>query len=151
MSWYGFIRKYVWNEQKTPYLVPVPTLSRAQARNELFSFSVLTAAFFFVIGLLSLLGVGFLAGSPGIALYSFGLCSSAIALGATRHQAAALTCATAPPVLLAYLLVYGFPPSLHLPDKLLIGAVALLLGLYAFRVVAIARAYRSLHDDEHGG
>ena len=67
MSWFDYIRKYVWNEEKTPYLVPVGMLSRTQARNELFSFSVLMAAFFFVIGLLALLGFGLLAGAPAVA------------------------------------------------------------------------------------
>lgn len=147
MSWFDYIRKYVWSEEKTPYLVPVGLLSRTQARNELFSFSVLMAAFFFVIGLLALLGFGSLAGAPAVAGYSFVLCSSAIALGATRHRIAAVICATAPPVFLAYLIVYGFPPALHMPDKLLIGAVTLLLGLYGFRVVAIAKAYPRLRPD----
>lgn len=150
MNWYVFIRKYVWNDQKTPYLVPVSRMSRSQARNEIFSFSVLTAALFFAIGLLALLG-RFLDGSPVMAAYSFVLCSSAIALGATQHRVAALICASAPPVLLAHLLVHGFPPELHLPDKLLIGAVALLACLYAFRVVAIAKAYPGLRDSERDG
>jgi hypothetical protein len=35
---------------------------------------------------------------------------------------------------------------MHLLDKALIAAVALLLGLYAFRVVAIAKAYPDLPD-----
>jgi hypothetical protein len=146
MDWYGFIRKYVWNDEKTPYFVPVAKLSRTQARNEIFTYSVLLGAFFLIIGLLALLGVGFLAGSFGVAAYAFALCSSAIALGVTRHHAAAVICATGPPALLAYLLVNGFPPELHLLDKALIAAVALLLGLYAFRVVAIAKAYPDLPD-----
>ena len=146
MSWPDFVRKYVWSEEKTPYLVPVAKLSRSQARNELFVFSVLTAAFFFVIGLLALLAADF----PLAAAYCFLLCSSAIALGATRHYLAAIVCATAPPALLAYLLAAGFPAALHLADKLLIGAAALLVGLYALRVVAIARTYPRLPQDRIG-
>jgi hypothetical protein len=151
MSWYDFIRKYVWSDEKTPYFVPVARLRRRQAESELFVFSVLMAAFFFVTGLLSLLGASDIPGAFAMAAYSFALCSSAIALGATRHRIPAFICATAPPALLGYLLAFGFPRALHMADKLLIGAIALLLGLYCFRVVAIARAYPRLRDGGRAG
>lgn len=146
MSWPDFIRKYLWSDEKTPYLVPPAKLSRSQAESELFVFAVLMAAFCFVAGLAALLGADGVAGSAAVSAYSFALCSSAIALGATRHRFAALICATAPPVFLAYLLVFGLPHALHLADKALIGAAVVLLGLYTLRVVAIATAYPGLPD-----
>ena len=146
MDLFGLFRRYVWNEEKTPYLTKVGRLTRAQARNELFAFSVLIAAFFFVVGLAALLGASIVAGSLGVAVYSFAICSAAIVLAAVRHPAAALACATAPPVVLAFLVVEGFPPHLHLMDKLLIGAVLLALSVYAIRVVRIACAYPALGD-----
>jgi hypothetical protein len=146
MGLYGYFRKYVWNDEKTPYLTSVLRLTRTQARNELFAFSVLMAAFFFATGMASLLGVSIVSGSVGIAIYSFAICSAAVALAATRHPNAALACATAPPVVLAFLAIYGFPPQLHLVDEILIGTILLALWVYTFRVVRIAWVYPGLRD-----
>jgi len=141
-----FVRKYVWSDEKTPYLVKVGRLTRRQARNELFVFSVLIAAFFFTAGMAALLGASIVANSLGVAVYSFAICSVAIALAATQHPAAAIACATAPPAVLAYLLISGFPPQLHLLDQLLISAILLALWAYTARVVRITRAYPYLEE-----
>jgi len=146
MDFFGYFRKYLWNADKTPYLVPVGRLSRTQARNELFIYCVLMAAFFFVTGLAALLGASIVAGSISVALYSFVLCAAAIYLSSTQHPVAALVCATAPPVILIYLIFFGFSPKLHLLDKLLIGSVILALWVYTFRVVRIAWAFPGLRE-----
>lgn len=146
MDFQNFVRKYVWNDEKTPYLTKVGRLTQRQARNELFVFSVLIATFFFVTGMAALLGVTIVAGSLGVALYSFAVCCAALALAATRHPVAAMAAATAPPVALLFLLVEGFPPQLHWPDKLLIAGVLLALWAYTIRVVRIVRAYPYLEE-----
>ena len=146
MDFQGFVRKYVWNDEKTPYLTKVGRLTQRQARNELFVFSVLLAAFFFVTGMAALLGASMVAWSLGVAVYSFAICSAAVILAAIRHPVAALACVTAPPAVLAFLLVEGFPPQLHLMDKLLIATVLLALWVYTVRVVRIARAYPWLDE-----
>jgi len=147
MDFESFVRKYVWNDEKTPYLTKVGRLTRKQAQSELFVYSVLVAAFFFIVGMAALLGFSIVAGLLGVAVYSFAVCSAAIVLAATRYPAAALICATAPPVVLAFLVINGFPPQLHMLDKLLIGAVLLALWFYSVRVVRIARAYPGLIED----
>lgn len=141
-----FVRKYVWSDEKTPYLVKVGRLTRRQARSELFAFSVLIAAFFFAAGMAALLGASIVGGSLGAALYSFAICSAAIALAVTQHPAAAMACATAPPVVLIFLLIKGFPAQLHLLDKVVISAILLALWAYTARVVRIARAYPGLEE-----
>ena len=151
MNWYSFIRKYVWDENKTPYLVPVRRLSRTQAKNELFTFSVLLAAFFMVVGVAALLGQALHGKSPGVAFYAFTVFCSAVALGATRHALAALYCSTAPPAVLGYFFLYGFPPNLHTIDELLILALTLMLLRYSIRVVAIAKAYAVLPEKGQSG
>ena len=142
MDFYGFFRKYVWDDDKTPYFVPVGRLSAAQARNEVFAFAVLLAMFALVIAGAALLGRAFQASAPGAALYASTVLSAAIVLGAKRHRLAAVYCAAAPLAALLYFLFLGFPPNLHVVDELLI--LALLLGLlrYGMRITAIARACR---------
>lgn len=144
MDLFGFFRKYVWNDEKTPYLTPVGRLTRAQAKNEIFIYCVLIAAFFLVVGMAALLGASIVAGSVPVAIYAFVLCCTAITLAATHHPVAAVVCATAAPVVLAFLVVQGFPPRLHMLDKILIAAVLIALFVYSFRVVRIARAFLSL-------
>jgi hypothetical protein len=146
MDLFGYFRKYVWNEEKTPYLTPVGRLTQTQARNELFTYSVLMAAFFLVVGMAALLGATFVAGSLTVTLYSFTLCSAAVALAATRHRVAALICATAPPAVLLYLVINGFSPQFHAVDKVLISAVLMALWIYTFRVIRIAWAYPDLPE-----
>lgn len=146
MDLFGFFRKYVWNDEKTPYLISVERLTQRQARNELFTYSVLLAAFFFVAGMAALLGASIVGGSLTVAIYAFAVCSAAVALVAIRHWIAAIICATAPPAILLFFIVNGFPPTLHILDKLLIGAVILALWAYSFRVVRITRAFPNLRE-----
>lgn len=147
MNWYTFIKKYVWDDNKTPYFVAVEKLSRTQAKNELFTFSVLLAVFFMVVAIAATLGGGFHGRSYGMAFYAFTLFCAAVTLGATRHYVAALFCSTAPIVALFYFLFYGFPPNLHAIDEYVILVIALILLRYTFRVAAIAKAFPFMPDD----
>ena len=147
MNWYSFIKKYVWDDNKTPYLVPVENLMRIQARHELFTFSVLMAIFFMMIGIAAMLGGFFHGRSYGMAFFAFTQFCSAVFLGATRHHFAAMYCSAAPVVALFYFLFYGFPPNLHAIDEYLILIVTLILLRYTFRVVAIAKAFPFLPAD----
>ncbi|MDH3702470.1 MAG: hypothetical protein OEU46_14265 [Alphaproteobacteria bacterium] len=151
MNWYSYIRKYVWNDQKTPYLVAVDRLNRMQGRSELFTFSVLLAVFCMVIAVASLLGQAFQGQSVGVAVYTFTVFSAATVLGATQHSFAAIYCSTAAPVTLLYFFIYGFPPNLHLIDELVILALAVMLLRYSFRVIAIAKAFSFLPPGDDGG
>jgi len=146
MDLFGFFRKYVWNDEKTPYLVPVGRLTQRQARNELFTYSVLMFAFFFIVGMAALLGAEVVGRSLTVTIYAFAICSAAGALAVLRHWIAAVLCATAPPAILIFLIVNGFSPKLHMLDKLLIGAVILALWVYSFRVVRITRAFPGLRE-----
>lgn len=74
MNLYAFFRKYVWDENKTPYFIPVARLSRTQARNELFTVAVLLAMFTLVIAVAALLGKALHGPSPGVALYASTVC-----------------------------------------------------------------------------
>ena len=54
MSWDKFVKKYVWDDNKTPYFVRVAKMTKVQARYEIFSYSLFLAVLFAVISVASL-------------------------------------------------------------------------------------------------
>jgi hypothetical protein len=141
MDWYSFIKKYVWDENKTPYFVPVQKLSKSQAEHELFSYTFFVALLFAVIAIISLTENAPHGKSPAVALYAFSVSCSAVLFGITKHVYAAYYFAMAPLAVLAYFFGVGFPPNLATIDKLVLIAITLGLLRYSMRVVAIAKAY----------
>jgi hypothetical protein len=77
MNLYAFFRKYVWDDDKTPYFVPVERLSETQARNEIFAFAVLLGLCAVVVAGAALLGRAFQAAAPGGAIYASTVFSAA--------------------------------------------------------------------------
>jgi len=148
MNLYAYFRKYVWDDEKTPYRVPVARLSPTQARNETFAFVVLLVLFAVVIAGAALLGESFGTAAPGVAVYASTVVSAALLLAAARQPLAAIYCATAPLAALLYFFFAGFPGNLHIVDELLILAVLLILLRYGVRIVAIARSDSG--KDAHG-
>ena len=143
-EWEKFVKRYVWNDERTPYFTRVANLSRRQAHYELFGYAVFSGVVFAVLAVASLSTDLPHGEAAWVSLYAFTVCCAAVLLGATRDHWAALWCATGPLGALGYLALYGFHPSLDAPDKFLV--VALVLGalLYGPRAVAVARAWPTL-------
>jgi Flp pilus assembly protein protease CpaA len=144
MDWEKIFKKYVWDEQKTPYLTRVSELTRTQASNELFVYALFLGIFFAVVAMVSLTGVGHPGRSPGVALYAFSIVCAAILLGATRHYYAAVYCTTAPPAALLYFYLFGFHPNLGAIDHAVIVFVVVIWLRYSFRVLAIGKGYEDM-------
>lgn len=143
-EWEKLVKRYVWNDERTPYFTRVANLSRRQAHYELFGYALLVGV---LAGVLSVaaLSVGLPhADAGGVSLYAFTVCCAAILLGATRHPWAALWCASAPLALLAYFAVWGFHPALESREKVLLVLIAVVWLLYSRRTVAVARAWEGL-------
>ncbi|MDH4173875.1 MAG: hypothetical protein OEV97_09040 [Betaproteobacteria bacterium] len=143
-EWEKLVKRYVWNDERTPYFTRVANLSRRQAHYELFGYALLVGV---LAGVLSVaaLSVGLPhADAGGVSLYAFTVCCAAILLGATRHPWAALWCASAPLALLAYFAVWGFHPALESLEKVLLVLIAVVWLLYSRRTVAVARAWEGL-------
>ena len=70
MEWEKLFRKYIWNEQTTPYLTSVPDLSRRQADSEILFYSWFHAILLGMIAILSLRG-GPDGRSLGVSYYGF--------------------------------------------------------------------------------
>jgi hypothetical protein len=142
LDWEKLVRRYVWDDTRTPYFTRAAKLSPVQARHELFAYSVFTAVLFGVLALAALSPRGPHGGAAIVSIYAFSVLCAAVVLGATRHVAAALWCALSPLGALAYLALFGFHPNLGPADRIVLVAAVLAWLAYGARVVAIARAGR---------
>lgn len=146
LDWESLVRRYVYNPAKTPYLTRVSRLNRGQARSELFVYTLLLAVLTGAIGVAALSPALPHGGAIGVPIYAFAVTLAAIALGLTRHVAAAAFCATAPVAALLYLMLFGFQPGLGTGDRILVVVIVLLWLRYSWRVLRIAKAYPDLPD-----
>jgi uncharacterized membrane protein len=150
MSWDKFVKKYVWDDTKTPYFVRVAKLNKVQAGYELFSYSLFLAILFGVISVVTLSDQAPQGRSEVVSIYAFCVVCGAIVLAMTKSSAAALVCASAPLAALLYFFLKGFPSGLGMIDHWVLVAAALGLLFYSLRVVAIAKAYPDMPDAAEG-
>jgi hypothetical protein len=141
-----YFRKYVWDDERTPYLVSVARLSRGQIEYELRFYAVITGVLFALVSLAALSNSLPHGDARGVSLYAFTQVCAALLLGMTRSAWAALYCASAPLAALVYFAMFGFHSSLGVADKTLLLAAMVLWVAYSGRLVAIARAYAGLAE-----
>jgi hypothetical protein len=146
LDWESLVKRYVYNEAKTPYFTAVTRLNRGQARSELFVYTLLLAVLMGAIGVVALSPALPHGGAAGVPLYAFAVAIAALVLGLTKHVAAAAFCATAPVAALLYFALYGFQPGLGTGDRLLLVIVVLFWLRYGWRTLQIARAYPTLPE-----
>lgn len=143
MDFERFVRRYLWDDERTPYLVPVSRLRRAQADHEIFACSLFTGLLFGLVCLVALAR-----GDDGpallVALYALTVVAAALVFATLKLKIAGYWCAAAAPAALALYLQVGFGGRLDWPDHVLILAVLALWLRYALRVAHLARAYPAL-------
>lgn len=145
-EWEKQFKRYIIDDEKTPYFTKVARLTRRQARYELFAYCLLTGVLYAMVGLASL-SSGLPHGSAnGVPLYAFSLLAAAVLLGLSQHPYAAAYCATGPVAGLLYCLYFGFHPNIGAGDKVLIVVLLLLWARYNFRVIAIARGFPDMPE-----
>ncbi len=54
MDWESLFKRYVWDDNKTPYLVPVAKLNRRQANSEIMIYTLFLGVLFGVVAVTSL-------------------------------------------------------------------------------------------------
>jgi hypothetical protein len=144
--WEKYVRKYIWDDQSTPFLVKVKDLSQAQASKELFLFAIFLATPFSLLSA----ATGTMVVQNGQFIYVFATLyavSIVMAAAITHHsksRSTAIYCGTAPLALLGYFIVNGFPSKLHLLDHAIMITAILCFLRYTFRIVAIVSAYHDL-------
>lgn len=147
MDWEGLFKKYVWNDQTTPYLTAVPDLNQRQGNSEILVYSLFLGVFFTITALLSL-GKGQEEYGAGVGLYSFTVVCAAVIFGILKNYHAALYLSATPVVALAYLFFYGFGSERENIDTIIVAGVLLLLLRYSLRIVAVAKAYPTFPEVE---
>jgi len=141
-----FLRRYVWDEDKTPYFTPAPKLNKRQAGYESFAYAVFAGSLFTAVGLISMVGVGGQGREIAPALFSFSCVCAAIIFGMTRHYLSALWLSTAPFAAIAYFVFYGFKPKWAVIDQVVVLAFVGVWILYSLRIVAIGKHYEDMPE-----
>lgn len=141
-----FFRKYVWDDERTPYLVSVGRLSKRQIGYELRFYAVFSGVLFGLVSIAALSSSLPHGDARGVSLYAFTQVCAALLLGATRSAWAALYCASAPLAILLYFGLFGFHPNLGMGDKALLVLAAVAWVFYAGRLIAVARAHPEASD-----
>lgn len=148
LNWDKLFKRYVWHDDRTPYLTRVANLTRLQAHYELFGYALLMGVLFAALSVVSLSTSLPHGDAAGVSIYAFTVCCAAVMLGATRHPWAAIWCAGAPLAVLAYFGYWGFHPHLEWADKALLVAGVIAWSLYSRRVVAVAHAWQRLSGQD---
>ena len=146
MDWYTFVRKYVWDDTRTPYFTSAARLSRSQAHKELFFYVSLLAMLFVMVFVGAFIDLmhNFHFTSLGWFVYALVVLGAAVWLGLRKSLRAALLCASAPLAVLVHFAFNGFHPNLGALDKLLLLGFVILWLRYAWRTLAIAKVYTNL-------
>lgn len=139
LDWYKFVRRYFWDDETTPYLVPVARLHRRQAAHEIFAYVLFVSLLYGAVMLLAMGGRSPYAHSFAASLYAFVTVCAALTFGVTRHLLAACACVLAPVGGLVFSVWHG--AGLGSWDRVLLVALALVWLRYSVRLMHIAKRY----------
>jgi len=145
-NWDTMFRRYVYDDEKTPYFTSVGRLNKRQARNEIFAYGFLVTMLFGLLGFVALSGKLPHGNAVGVPIYAFMTAWMAGVFVWTKNQMAAAVCAIAPIAVVVYLAMYGFPPKLGENDKILIGLGLAAWAYYSWRIVRIAARYPDMAE-----
>jgi hypothetical protein len=146
LDWEKLFKRYVIDDAKTPYFVPVGRLTQSQARYELFTYTLFVGVLFGVIGVASISTELPHGGAVLVPAYALSVLWAALVFGMTRLPWSAAYCASAPVAALAYFVLFGFHPNLGPWDKVLLVVIVLLWLRYGWRVLAIVKAYPEMPE-----
>jgi hypothetical protein len=146
IHWDRYLKRYVWDDDTTPYLVPVQSLNRRQAGYELTAYAIFLGFLFGIVAIITLSAQAPGGRSAGMSLYSFTVVCAAVLLGTTRNYYAALYCSSAAPASLIWIYVFAHHPNLKTLDHAVLVIFALLWMRYGLRIIAIARGYEDMPE-----
>ena len=147
-TWFDYIKKYVWDEDKTPYFVAVNKLKQHQANNELFAYAGFIAILFTVVALAAFSTKSPFGRSYGIAFYGFSVAASAIMLHITKNIYPAIYCGLAAIVALLFCLLRAWQGEQATDNAVILIIFTGLWCWYSWRVVRIAQAYEFMASKE---
>lgn len=148
MDWEKHFKKYVWDDDKTPYFTPVLALNRRQASNEIYVYALFIGTLFCAIALLANTGALPHGRSFGVALYAFTVVCAAIVFAFTKHPISAWYCGLVPVAVLIYFFYFGFHPNSGAIDHVVILVLVGLWLRYAWRVIAIGKHFENMPEPD---
>lgn len=150
IKWEKYIKKYVWNENVTPFFIAAPRLTKRQARKEVFLFTVFLSTPFLMIAATAMALVidQHLLKHFLLFVYAASVVVAAVIMHWRKTVRAAAYCMTAPVAILAYFTIFGFPEKLQFVDQAIVIVINLLWLRYTMRIHSIARHYNSLEDGQ---
>jgi len=148
VRWDDLVKRYVWDDDTTPYLVPVRELTRRQAASELTAYAIFLGFLFGTVALVTLSPQAPGGRSMGMSLYSLSVLCAAVLIGTAHSHWSALYASTAPGGALLWVYVFAGHPNLSPIDDLVILVFAALWARYGMRVNAITRRYEEMPEGE---
>jgi hypothetical protein len=88
-----YFKKYIWDDERTPYFVPVRSMTRRQADYELHAYAIFVGILFAMVSGGALLSQDPHIKSDGVAVYGFTVICAAVILESTKAVQAAWYCA----------------------------------------------------------
>jgi hypothetical protein len=144
VNWEKLFKRYIWDDERTPYLVPAGRMTRKQADYEIFGYALFFCTLFSIVFLVALSAGGM---SDLVAIYIFSAIAGTVVLAVTKHLYAAYYCSTVPVTALLGFLYFGFPANLAPIDQLVVIAFTLIWLRYSWRLISIAKAYSDMPGD----
>jgi len=146
MDLQDFVRKYIWDQEKTPYFRSVRRLTKSQADNEIKIYAIFLGTIFTIMEILSAstwVDTGEF--MPGVvAVYCAFLVATAVMIWRHKDVRAALFCVTAPIATAMNFMFDGFHGELHEVDRYILIGFCLLWLRYTLRVLSICRRYDNM-------
>ena len=146
MNLQDFVKKYVWDDEKTPYFRSVSRLTRKQADNEIFVYACFLILIFFSGELVAITrwNNGGETSAILIAGYSAIVIAGALSMWLGKTLWGAWLCLSAP--IAAFLNFYfdGLQTGLETIDKYFLIIFSLLWLSYSVRVLSITRNYGNM-------
>ena len=148
MEWDKFLKRYVWDDQTTPYLIPVDRLTRRQARSEIKAYTIFLVFLFGIVAVATLSARIPGGRAPGISLHAFSMVCAAMLLMVLRHPHAAIYTATGPVATVIFFYQASAESKLGGIDYVVIVAFAGLWLRYCLRIYRITKAYEQMPEGE---
>ena len=143
-DWPSFVKRYVWNSEKTPYFVKVENLTQPQAASELklWGLFVFIAGFVLAFALL----VGRIPPGPSAfaGSWAFVVSLAALTLLMLRSPAAAIICASGPVGLALKAITSGISAQPSLMNTLFFVTLMGAFAYYGYRAFRICQAFDNL-------
>jgi hypothetical protein len=146
--WFQFVRKYVWNDERTPYHVSPEQMRKTQAHNEVFFYVVFEGTLVGLVTLGALIQVYTTHETEYLPVLGYG-CFLLVALYflvSRKSPWAVLYSASLPVLVFGVFFLYDFHPNNMYLDKLLLSGFLVCWLIYTTRLFKICRKYPDMED-----